>query len=296
MSASNPNQSREGIPVQNYLSFNGKTGKFGNKIGEQDIQDVPLPMRFILLDGSAFMAENSTMNGTVRKVKSNIGHYTYQRTLTVKYDDLRADEQPLYVGEWTGTTKDNPNIKANGVRFVNVFYLCGIGADNKPCLDRLKLKGKASWAFSDFRKKTVSAAKAALAAENAKALAANQPTKEDTITEYDFVYTVTGTEITPSLKGDPSPVPVFKAEPISEKAKAVQLEQDFILQGLLVKYYDFQHEETQAVTEPAPPAAQPAPVQQAAPAPPVQQPAPPPAAPPVQQAPPPPPVDTDLPF
>ena len=307
MSASNPHQGKASLPITNYLSFNGLLGKLSNKPGDDPLVDVPFPVRMLPLDLDHFMAENSDMQGTRRKVTSNMGHRQFKPVLTIKFDKPNPDEQPIYVGQWPAGLAETPVLKAWGVHYTNVmFHSYTNPVTKKAELTRLKLHGKAAWAYSDARKKAVAEGEAIRSAANAAAIAAGKPedVNEMMTSQYDFVYSITGVVLTESTKGPKSYVPVFAWEPLSAKGKETQIAQDEELQKLIKDYYgyvepveedvDVSTEAPPLVQSAPPPAAQPAPIQQAAPAP-VQQPAPPPAAPPVV-TPPPPVTDDQLPF
>lgn len=284
MSASNPT-SRTGIPVVNYYSWTGKEGKIANKVGTEDLVNVPFPLRLLPLDFDATCVENTgfDVKQGIRKVKSNISHPKYQKEITARYDTRLQgetdDQLVVFKGPWyAGAAKTIAHTKA---KLHNLTFFMEIGPDKKVILSRLKLHGTASYAFSQARNAAVQEAAA----------------RGEIKTQEDFIYTITGAVSVPNNAGTTSFVPTFTWEPLSEKAKALQIEEDIKLQTLFSVYFS---ERTAPAASPVGTAnsafatpqvqAQPAPVAQAAP---------PPVEPPVQATPPPPPApveDGDLPF
>lgn len=270
MSASNPTASRTGIPAVNYYSWSGKEGRIGNKVGTEDLVNVPFPLRILPLDFDAFCVENAgfDVKQGIRKVKSTIAHPTYQKKITIRYDDIRHGETEaqriLFEGPWYAGAAKSEKLAATKVKYNNLLYFIEAAPDKSIILSRFKFHGTASYAFSEARKAAIKEA----ADRGVKA------------TQEDFIYTITGaTEITTSV-GTKTLVPVFTWEPISEKAKALQIEEDIKLQALFAEYFGngAQPEETVDVSDAAPshftapavaqPALEPAPAVQGTPPPP----------------------------
>lgn len=287
MSASNPVGQKPAIDVKNYYSFNGKLGVISNKIGQENLKDVPFPLRLLPLDLKPYVIENTNYDvekGGKRKVKSNILHPNYHTEVVLKYTDRIASDTDasmvIFQGKWyAGAANTLTHVNA---KLSNLFYFAEVDADKEVVWSRLKLRGKAAYEFSKARKEAVK----------------SQADLGNFVDEYQFVYTITSVIKTPSAKGDDSFVPVFAWELISEKARIVQIDEDLKLQAVFQEYFASQSAPVVSPVGTANSAfatpqvqPQPAPAAQAAP-PPVE-------APPVQATPPPPPApveDDSLPF
>lgn len=302
MSASNPSSSGATLTLKNFYSFNGQTGGLGNYNTEEDtLEEVAMPLRMLLLDTDAFYAKRSSQNGTRRKVVSTMGHPRYNKTIQIRYDDQLPGEATnvIYTGPWSKATKKQ--LEAAGVPSVayhKTFFFAEALADKTVVRSRLQLHGKAMMAYIDQ-------SNAAIKLETANG---NKP-KDRNLNDTDFVVTIVGTEITPSTIGAPSHIPIFKFELASDKAKALQIEQDYALQAELAEYFDngFAQEDPadvssaaaapqatpQATPQSAPPATNPT---ASAPTNPVANPPAAPVVPPPPPAAPPAPTDDDLPF
>lgn len=130
-------------PVDVFIFFNGNTGKFGRPIEGQDkgMQDLSLPLSFVVLDDGAFRIGGETRGGGVkRKISSNTVHRDFSTALSVVYKDNGA---LIAEGTWG---QIGQQVKDLGGKYTLVLYvLTKIDGEYKIAAIHLRGRALAEW-------------------------------------------------------------------------------------------------------------------------------------------------------
>lgn len=129
-------------PVEAYIYFQGNTGKFGKSAdGQEGMEDVPLPLTFVVLDDGAYRIGGETRGGgNKRKIGSNLAHRDFGNHLVVNYKDNGAN---LAEGFWKDIKQRVTDI--GGKYTLVLFVLTKIDGAYKMAAIHLRGRALSEW-------------------------------------------------------------------------------------------------------------------------------------------------------
>lgn len=133
-------------PVQTHLFFNGNLGQFGRTVEGQDgMENLQLPIKFVVLDDKAFRVSGETRGASKRKIKSNLCHQDFVKTLTVTYSD---NGEVIADGTWG---QIGEKVKAVGGKYTMILYVM-LSLNGEQVLAAIHLRGRAVAEWIKFAK------------------------------------------------------------------------------------------------------------------------------------------------
>lgn len=136
-------------PIAATIFYNGQKGTFGkmSDVEGGGIEDVPLPIHFIVLDNSTFRVTGKKgLEKDAPRYRSTLAHDARKKTLRVWYSG--NSENVLADGSWGSISEKLP-----GARFTRCIYaLCSINGQNQ--IVCIQLHGRALFCWMDYLKKS----------------------------------------------------------------------------------------------------------------------------------------------
>ncbi len=133
-------------PVEQFIFFNGNTGRFGRPVEENtQMEDLPLPLAFIVLDDGAFRIGGENRALGKRKIKSGLAHRNYNKSLTVTYSD---NGSLIAQGDWQQIRE---SVAAIGGKYTAVLYAL-VKLDGQSKIAAIHLRGRALSEWYKFTK------------------------------------------------------------------------------------------------------------------------------------------------
>lgn len=133
-------------PVQAHIFYNGNKGSFGRAVeGDNEMQEIPLPLKFVVLDDKGFRVSGETRGTTKRKIKSNLCHLDFNRLLKVTYSD---NGEVIAEGEWNQVGEKVKNV---GGKYTAILYVM-LSLNGEQLLGAIHLRGRAVAEWFKFAK------------------------------------------------------------------------------------------------------------------------------------------------
>ena len=191
-------------PVKATIFYNGEKGSFGrmSDVEGGGIQDVPLPLHFVVLDNSTHrVTGKKSLEKDAPRYRSTLAHDSRTKKLRVWING--ASEKTIAEGAWGAIQEQLP-----GAKFTRCIYaMCNFGDGSQ--IYCIQLHGRALFCWMDYLKKN-----------------GIDPCSN-------VAFSVKKTEMMEGKVGKPSLVPVFTNSPIQEETVKAAAEMDNILQAWL---------------------------------------------------------------
>ncbi len=191
-------------PVKATIFYNGEKGSFGrmSDVEGGGIQDVPLPLHFVVLDNSTHrVTGKKSLDKDAPRYRSTLGHDSRTKKLRVWING--ASEKTIAEGTWGAIQEQLP-----GAKYTRCIYaMCNFGDGNQ--IYCIQLHGRALFCWMDYLKKN----------------------NIDPCSN--IAFSVKKTEMMEGNVGKPSLVPVFTNSPIQGDTVKAAGEMDNVLQAWL---------------------------------------------------------------